>query len=116
MTELALHRSIIDYINHVLPDHCGFHIPNGERRDARTAAKLKSMGVRAGVPDFALPYHGGRILFLEFKAGKGRASVAQNAYFDRLRENQHTVAIVRSIDDVLAALNALGIKTRDPGP
>ena len=39
------------------------HIPNGGKRDARTAANLKKEGVKAGVPDMCLPvargqYHG----------------------------------------------------------
>lgn len=33
----------------------GYHTPNGEHRDPRTAAKLRRMGVRAGVLDWALP-------------------------------------------------------------
>ena len=32
-----------------------YHIPNGGKRDARTAANLKRQGVKAGVPDLHLP-------------------------------------------------------------
>ena len=32
------------------------HIPNGGRRDRVEAAKLKEMGVKAGVSDLCLPY------------------------------------------------------------
>lgn len=31
-----------------------FHVPNGEYRDKATAGKLKSMGVRGGVPDILI--------------------------------------------------------------
>ena len=34
-----------------------FHSANGEYRHPATAAKLKTMGVRPGVPDILLPYH-----------------------------------------------------------
>ena len=34
-----------------------FHPANGEYRHPATAAKLKTMGVRPGVPDILLPYH-----------------------------------------------------------
>lgn len=39
------------------------HIPNGGKRDKRTAVALKRQGVKAGVPDICLPvarngYHG----------------------------------------------------------
>ena len=47
------------------------HIPNGGKRDKRTAVALKRQGVKAGVPDICLPvarngYHG---LYIELKAG-----------------------------------------------
>ena len=40
-----------------------YHVPNGEKRDKATAAKLKRMGVKPGVCDIVLPaarggYHG----------------------------------------------------------
>lgn len=33
-----------------------FHVPNGEKRDAATARKLKAMGVVRGIPDFIFLY------------------------------------------------------------
>ena len=50
-----------------------FAIPNGGRRDARTAASLKMEGVRAGVPDlfFAHPNENHFGLFIEMKKQKG---------------------------------------------
>lgn len=52
------------------------HIPNGGKRDKRTAVALKRQGVKAGVPDICLPvarngYHG---LYIELKAGKNKAT------------------------------------------
>ena len=32
-----------------------YHVPNGGKRDAKTAAILKRCGVKAGVPDLVLP-------------------------------------------------------------
>ncbi len=63
-----------------------FAIPNGGKRNAREAARLKRMGVKAGVSDYLLPVsndefpegddarHG---LWLELKAAKGRLSQPQ---------------------------------------
>lgn len=53
-----------------------FHVPNGGKRDAITACKLKRQGVKAGVPDLVLPvarggYHG---LFIELKRKDGGAA------------------------------------------
>lgn len=47
-----------------------YHIPNGGKRYATTAKRLKAEGVKAGVPDLCLPvprgaYHGLQILSKE---------------------------------------------------
>lgn len=81
-----------------------FHIPNGEKREPRTAAKLLKIGVRPGVPDVFLavgrertptssPYHG---LFLELKRlGRGHAlSLAQVWWRNHLRFEGYHVATV----------------------
>src|SRR5262245_17194103 len=53
----------------VRPDVIYFHIPNGEERDKRVAAKLKAMGVLPGVADllFIWSEQTLRALFLELK-------------------------------------------------
>jgi len=48
-----------------------FHVPNSVNTDARTGARLKAEGVKAGVADVAIMLPGRRILFVEFKV-KGR--------------------------------------------
>lgn len=111
--ELRLHKSVVDYINRVMPGHAGFHVPNGERRDARTAAKLKSMGTRAGVPDYCFPCAGGRVLWMEFKAPGGKLSQVQRVFIGLLRDLGHTVAIVESVDDVRNTFRAYGVQTRE---
>lgn len=70
-------RTVADYL---------IHIPNGGKRNAREAARLKRMGVRAGIPDYFLhvalletetvSQFGG--LWIELKAEKGRVSEAQS--------------------------------------
>lgn len=58
-----------------------WHVPNGEYRSKRTAARLKKMGVRRGVPDFhlILPPNG-RSAFLELKSSTGRMSDDQRIF------------------------------------
>jgi hypothetical protein len=63
-----------------------FHVPNGEKRDKATAARLQRAGVKAGCPDLWLPvarlgFHG---LVLELKVSGGRLSVAQRAWLAAL--------------------------------
>jgi len=70
--QAALFMSLVaHYADH--PElRLAFAIPNGGKRDAITAGRLKAEGVKAGVPDLMLPiargeYHG---LFIEMKRPK----------------------------------------------
>lgn len=72
-----------------------FHIPNGGKRDVREAARFKSMGVKAGVPDIFLPlargsYHG---LFIELKAAGGKPSEKQKECIEFLKTQGYRVEI-----------------------
>jgi hypothetical protein len=49
------------------PGWKGFHTANGEKRDKRTGAKLKAMGVEPGVPDLVFIAPNARAHFLEIK-------------------------------------------------
>ena len=51
-TEAEEHRILATYLDTLRYVWC--HPPNGGRRDARTGRTLKSMGVKAGVPDFLI--------------------------------------------------------------
>ncbi len=64
-----------------------FHIPNGGKRNATEAARLKAQGVKAGVPDLFLAhpsgdYHG---LFIEMKAGDNKPTRNQLQWIEDLR-------------------------------
>lgn len=72
-----------------------YHIPNGGKRDARTAANLKRQGVKAGVPDLHLPvarggYHG---LYIELKVGKNRQTDKQKEWQKQLREQGYLATV-----------------------
>lgn len=76
-----------------------WHTPNGGFRNAREAARLKLMGVKAGVPDvqLAIPMNGHHGLFVELKCS-GRETTDKQ-------------------DDVIADLISQGYRvevTRDP--
>lgn len=71
------------------------HVPNGGRRDARTAANLKKEGVKAGVPDIVLPvpmgiYHG---LYIELKVGRNKTSIKQKEWIKALKEQGYKVEV-----------------------
>ena len=72
-----------------------FHVPNGEKRDKITAAKLARMGVKSGVPDIFLliprdGYHG---LVVELKRKGGKASPEQMDWLDNQMREGYCVAI-----------------------
>lgn len=72
-----------------------YHVPNGGKRDAATAARLKAAGVKPGVPDIALDvprggYHGLRI---ELKYGKNKPTPRQQEWLDHLNESGYKAVI-----------------------
>lgn len=73
------------------------HVPNGGWRHPATARRMFFEGVRAGIPDVAVPiprgdYHG---LWLEFKAGR-KPTEHQRRVADMLTAQGYLVRVVRS--------------------
>lgn len=71
------------------------HVPNGGKRDAKTASILKRCGVKAGVPDLVLPvarcgYHG---LYIELKVGKNRTSKNQDRWLENLNAQGYKAVV-----------------------
>lgn len=84
-----------------------FHVPNGEVRDPRTAAKLKWLGVRPGVPDLLLPVPRGQYtgLALEMKRRSGAStSEAQKRFLEALRGCGWHVAVCAGADEAIGEL------------
>lgn len=72
-----------------------FHVPNGEKRDKATAARLKTMGVRPGVPDLIAPFNNQAPIAgrpagtfvgctVEMKSEAGKLSPAQRVWLAHL--------------------------------
>lgn len=79
-----------------------FAVPNGGKRDARTAALLKEEGVVAGVADLILllpnKYYGA--LLIEMKTFKGKQSESQRQWEKLITEkNEYKYVVCRSLDD-----------------
>ena len=94
-----------------------FHIPNGELRDKRAAAKLKAMGELPGVPDleFIWPDDGRvKVLFLELKRRKGRLDDNQLAFSLLAGAVGCYFESADNIDDAVAILKHHGILPREP--
>lgn len=84
-----------------------FAIPNGGKRDATVARKLRAEGVLPGVSDLFLPVarHGFYGLFIEMKrpAG-GRLSGEQASFQARVREQNYFAVVCPGADAAIAAL------------
>ena len=73
-----------------------YAIPNGGKRDIRTAAMLKAEGVKPGVPDICLPIpRGGKHgLYIELKRRKGgTVSKEQEAWIRALMGQGYMCAV-----------------------
>jgi len=111
--ELPIQKAIMRYLDLALPaSYRAAHIPNGGARNARTAAMLKAMGVKAGIADIAIFGPGGCAAMIEVKAGKGSPSPAQKDWMDWASEHEFPYAVCRSIGDVQVALTDFGIPVR----
>jgi hypothetical protein len=80
-----------------------FAIPNGGRRNAREAARLKSQGVTPGVPDLflAIPIHGSPGCFFELKVGKNTLTESQKQMHEMLNQRGYICFVIRSLDEFM---------------
>ena len=111
--EDKIQRSIIDYIEAVIPHALVFAIPNAARRSWRGRATNAVSGLKRGAPDLCVCLSGGEVLWIEVKSDNGRLSQDQLAFAGKLRALKHNYILARSIDDVRISLLKLGIETRE---
>lgn len=80
------------------------HIPNGGKRGKRTAAQLKRMGVKPGVPDLCLPvarggWHG---LYVEMKRRDGgRVSSEQRVWLAHLAAQGYRAVVAEGHEQAI---------------
>jgi hypothetical protein len=125
----ALHIPLVSMLRWCIrPDVIWRHVPNGEHRDPRTAAKLKAMGVLPGSAD--LEFHWSewdnrvlrditpestlvgkvrRVLHLELKIGNRQATPAQNEFALAVKLLGDEYQVVRSIDEAIRILGERGL-------
>lgn len=114
-SEDELQSSIADLLNAILmPGAALFsHFPAGGYHLTEAArARLYRLGLRRGWPDIIICYSGGRSLWLEVKTPTGVLSHEQRTKHTELRCLGHTVLVVRSVEDVIAALITHGVPFR----
>lgn len=83
--------------------HNLFAVPNGGRRDAATASRLKAEGVLAGVADLILlkpnRYYGA--LLIEMKTPAGRQQASQRQWQDLITADGYKYIVVRTIEEFI---------------
>lgn len=88
------------------PNAIMYAVPNGEHRSKSTGARLKAMGVVAGVSDFAVVMPDGRAGFLELKLVSGSLSRAQLDFQARCHRLGIWHHVAYNVDDALRVLEA----------
>ncbi|MFK4047258.1 VRR-NUC domain-containing protein [Roseomonas mucosa] len=108
----GVHRAVVALVRRAYPQAEVIHLENetfGRLAPAQVAAKIAD-GMRRGAPDLITAWPGERVVWLEVKREKGGViSDAQRDCHARLRRMGFHVAVVRSIDDAVAAFRAAGV-------
>jgi hypothetical protein len=112
--EARRQAAIVDYVRRVaLPPTRIWHVPNGGMRDKTVAAKLKWVGVLAGVLDLMVVGPEKRVAFWEVKEPGKELSDEQLEMIEALSAMGFRCAVVWSIEDARRELRILGIPTRE---
>jgi hypothetical protein len=123
-TEAQHQASLFQFLAHIegqVPAVAfAFHVPNGEKREKATAARLKAMGVKPGVPDILLPVRSRDFvgLALELKRPTrrrerdGGVAPAQERWLDHLEAEGWCCVVAWSWEE--AARELLRYLGRDP--
>jgi hypothetical protein len=100
MTEHYLQQQIFTYHWNNYPSERGLLYMNyNTPPNAREGARLKGMGLIAGVSDLTYLCPSGAILFIEIKTETGVQSKAQKEWEQTVKENGYRYVIWRSLDD-----------------
>ena len=108
-SELAIQIALVARLRHELRDDVIFyHVPNGEYRDKRSAAKLKAMGVLPGGAD--LVFHSRQpTLFLELKKPHSVLSPAQWQFKRRVEALGCKYAVAHSVSYAITVIHRHGL-------
>ena len=114
--EADAQRAIVQALRVALPrdaivHHAVNEIAANHRRGQIRQSILVGMGVHPGFADLMV-ISGGRVLFLEVKSQTGRLRKSQEGFRDTVCAQGFGWALVRSVDDALAALADNGFTSR----
>lgn len=107
--EALIHKAILEWLRLTYPRAVIHHSPNeigmagSDEARGREKRRRAAMGTLPGFPDLIM-IHAGRVYAFEVKAPKNYPDDAQKAVGEALEMNGARWAVVRSIDDVEAAM------------
>ena len=112
--EATFHIQLVSTLRWCLrPDVVWRHVPNGEHRDPRTAAKLKAMGVLPGSADLEFFYRNAAgtpcLLFLELKLPGRKCSEAQMGFALAMKLLGAEYEVACSIDEAIGVIGKRGL-------
>lgn len=116
--EDSLSIAVAEFLRTAKPECMWWHSPNGGRRNAREAARLKRMGVLAGVPDYIFILPDNNVGFIELKLAKtihhdrtyqSKVQKEFEAEYRSLVEPYDLYEVCRSLDEVKETLTGWGL-------
>ncbi len=109
-SEDVIHVSILSFLMTVLPKRASpvWHTPNGGKRNAGTARKMKNLGTRAGFPDLAWLLDG-KFYTFEVKPRGRYQSQVQKDWEKTIKNAGGFYAVIHDIDEARAQLIEWGV-------
>jgi hypothetical protein len=84
LSESSIQISVVKFLERFArPEIIWFAVPNGDLRHPRVAMRLKSQGVKPGVPDLHFLLPGGKSVYIEMKRPKGGVESPDQIMFKR---------------------------------
>jgi hypothetical protein len=109
VSETSVQRTLVQYLGWCCsPNIAWWHTPNGGKRDRISAAILKAMGTKAGVPDLMFIVRG-RLHGLELKAEGGSLSSSQKAMRDEIEQAGGVWEAAKGLEAALRILAQWGV-------
>ena len=96
-----LQTNCIQWFRLQYPNRIILAIPNGGRRNIREAARLKRMGVLAGVFDLFIPEPNTRFvgLWIELKIRPNKLTKEQTGFCDNMKQRGYQTRVCWSFED-----------------
>lgn len=94
--ERGLQEACVKWFRLQYPNLVIFAVPNGGSRNLYEAKNMKESGTLAGVADLVIVGNGGRVLFVEMKAGKNKQEDSQVLFQNKVEKLGHKYIICRS--------------------